>query len=137
MQYLLGIMVEVTFEVKMRFLSVLAVLAAMTVSVPVEAGLGSATTKTKASIYDAWCGVPKNDCTISFNDGRITVDGTDSIDFEQITYITENKDINEWTMDIKTTFGIEYLEEGAEDPEFAEVIFLHRPTAKRCGFGAI
>ena len=109
-------MVEVTFEVKMRFLSVLAVLAAMTVSVPVEAGLGSATTKTKASIYDAWCGVPKNNCTISFNDGRITVDGTDSIDFEQITYITENKDINEWTMDIKTTFGIEYLEEGAEGP---------------------
>ena len=124
-------MIEVTFALKMRFLPALAALAAITVSLPVEAGLGSATTKTKSSIYEAWCGVPKNDCTISFNDGKITVDGTDSIDFEQITYITENRDLNEWTMDIKTTFGIEYLEEGAEDPEFAEVIFLHRPTAKR------
>ena len=104
-------------------LAAIAGLSLIIAGVPVNAGLGSATSKTKASAYDAWCGERKNDCKISFNDGKITVDGSDSVDFEDITYITRNADYNVLTEISLFTFGIEYIEDGMDNPEFAEILF--------------
>ena len=116
----------------MRHLLLLPLLVASSLAYsPVNAGLGSATSTTKSSAYDGWCGERKNDCTISFNNGKITVNNSDSVDFEDITYITRNADYNEWTGDWLFTFGIEYLEEGMDDPEFAEILFQHKKTANR------
>lgn len=117
----------------MKKFSLAAIAAASLIiaGLPVNAGLGSATSKTKSSAYDAWCGEPKNDCKVSFIDGKITVNNSDSVDFEDITYITRNADYSKWTETWLFTFGIEYLEEGLEDPEFAEILFQHRKTANK------
>ena len=112
-------------------LAAIAALSLIIAGVPVNAGLGSATSKTRASAYDAWCGERKNDCKISFNDGKITVDDSDSVDFEDITYITRNVDYNVLTEISLFTFGIEYIEDGMDDPEFAEILFQHEKTADR------
>ena len=99
--------------------------------VPVNAGLGSAATKTESSTYDCYCGKKGNDCKVSFNNGKITVDGKHSVDFEDITYITVNFEHSDWTYISTWTFGIEYLEEGMNDPEFAEILLQHKPTAEK------
>ena len=112
-------------------LAVIAVVSLLSAGIPAEAGLGAATSKTQASRYDAWCGEKGNDCKVSFKDGKITVNDSDSVDFEQVTYITRNRDYNVWTGDYLYTFGIEYLEEGASDPEFAEILFMHTGTADK------
>ena len=117
----------------MKKLSLAAIAAVSLIigGMPVNAGLGSAATKTKSSSYDCYCGEKGNDCKVSFSNGKITVDEEDSVDFEDITYITQNYEYNEWTGVRTYTFGIEYLEEGLDDPEFAEIILLHRPTARK------
>ena len=116
----------------MRHLLLLPLLVASSLaSTPVNAGLGSAASTTKSSAYDAWCGERKNDCKVSFSGGKITVDRSDSVDFEDITYITRNQDYDKWTGDWLFTFGIEYLEEGMDDPEFAEILFQHKKTANK------
>ncbi len=97
---------------------------------PSQAGLGSATSKTRASSYDAWCGEKGNKCKISFNDGKITVNNSDSIRFNQITYITRNSSYSAWSGATTYTFGIEY-KEGESSPEFAEILFGHSDTAKK------
>ena len=56
---------------------------------PAIAGLGKATSVTAASSYDAWCGEVRNNCTIEFKDQKIIVDGTDSVRWSDITYITQ------------------------------------------------
>ena len=48
-----------------------------------------------------------------------------------MTYITRNEDYDRWSTDTIYAFGIEYLEEGASDPEFAEILFLHEGTANK------
>ena len=55
------------------------------------------------------------------------------VDFEDITYITSNYERIKFNfMPGPTwTFGIEYLEEGMEAPEFAEILFKHEATADR------
>ena len=98
---------------------------------PATAGLGSAAIKGSTKGYEAWCGEAGNDCKVTFADGKITVNDKDSVDFNNITYITRTSDYNEWDYSWKITFGIEYLEEGMENPEFAEIIFGHLPTSKR------
>ena len=97
---------------------------------PANAGLGEAATKSQSSIYDAWCGEKGNDCKVSFTGGKITVNNSDSVKFEQLTYITKNR-VVEQPFGYITTFGIEYLEEGADAPEFAEILLMHDPTADR------
>ena len=99
---------------------------------PAHSGLGSAASKSSKSGYDAWCGERGNECTVTFADGKITVNKKHSVDFNDITYITRNV---EERLDIAGgdiyTFGIEYQEAGDDAPEFAEILFQHRPTANR------
>ena len=111
-------------------LAVIAAVSLFSAGIPASAGLGAAASKT-ASRYEAWCGEKGNDCKVSFKDGKITVNDSDSVDFEQVTYITRNEDYSPWTGDTVYTFGIEYLEEGVPDPEFAEILFLHKGTANK------
>ena len=114
----------------MRHLLLLPLLVASSlVARPVYAGLGEATSKSQSATYEAWCGEKGNDCKVSFANGRITVNDKHSVDFSDITYITRNEEGGsyEW----KWVFGVEYLEEGMEAPEFAEFIFAHTKTADR------
>ena len=116
-----------TFAVGTALLS-----AALLSATPAEAGLGQATSTTAASTYDAWCGKPKNNCKVDFKNQKITVNGTDSIDWKQITYITKNKKRCDdgWTnCGWVYTFGIEYKEDG--QIQFAEILFQHDATAGR------
>ena len=119
----------------MRHLLLLPLLVASSlVAMPAHSGLGTATTKTKSSTYEAWCGQKGNDCKISFSQGKITVNNSDSVDFEDITYITSNYERGSSSIFMPGptwTFGIEYLEEGMEAPEFAEILFKHEATADR------
>ena len=97
---------------------------------PATAGLGSAATKGSSKGYDAWCGEKGNNCNIVFANGKITVDKQYSVSFGDITYITRNSEgIYTWNNLIR--FGIEYQEEGMDEPEFAEVLFRHLPTSNR------
>ena len=96
---------------------------------PAHSGLGSAASKSSESGYEAWCGKRGNDCKVTFADGKISVDGKHSVNFEDITYITRNRE--EFDFDYQYTFGIEYLEEGMTDPEFAEILFMHTGTANK------
>ncbi len=115
--------------IDMRHLLLLPFLVASSLAViPVHAGLGEATSKSKSASYDAWCGEKGNDCKVSFNNGKITVNESDSVDFSDITYITRN---NETVWNFKYVFGVEYLEEGMDEPEFAEFIFQDTRTANR------
>ena len=51
-----------------------------------------------------------------------------SVNFDDITYITQN-DESLWSY--RYVFGVEYLEDGMEESEFAEFIFAEPRTAKR------
>ena len=119
----------------MRFLTSLAASVAIGTSLiaatPATAGLGSAAIKGSTKGYEAWCGEAGNVCKVKFADGKITVNNKDSVDFDNITDITRTSDYNEWTYSWKITFGIEYLEEGMENPEIAVIIFGHLPTSNR------
>ena len=119
----------------MRALTSLATAVAIGTSLiaatPATAGLGSAAIKGSTKGYEAWCGEKGNDCKVQFANGKITVNNKDSVDFDNITYITRTSDYNKWDYSWKITFGIEYLEENMENPEFAEIIFGHLPTSKR------
>ena len=98
---------------------------------PAIAGLGSAATKGSSKGYDAWCGEKGNDCKVTFADGKITVNNTDSVDFKSLTYITRTSDYNEWSGNWTITFGIEYLEEDMKNPEFAEILFANKAVANK------
>ena len=99
---------------------------------PAHSGLGDAATDSSAKGYDAWCGKKGNNCNVKFVDGRIIVNDKDSVRFEDITYITKNGEYtNIWTTSWVTTFGIEYLEEGMNEPEFAEILFANQGAANR------
>ena len=120
----------------MKFLASLAAAVAIGTSLiaatPATAGLGSAATKGSAKGYDAWCGEKGNNCKVKFADGKITVNNKDSVDFKDITYITRTTDNNVfWASSVTQTFGIEYLEKGMEQPEFAEIIFQNLGTANK------
>ena len=112
-------------------LAAIAAVSLFSAGISANAGLGDATSKTQASSYDVWCGERKNDCKVSFNDGKITVNDSDSVDFEDITYITRNADYNSWSETWLFAFGIEYIEDGMEDPEFADILFQHKKTANK------
>jgi hypothetical protein len=57
---------------------------------PVLAGLGAAVTEAPDSIK-AWCGKPLNNCTITFQDGRMKVDGNEGILPSQIRLTNTNR----------------------------------------------
>ena len=101
-------------------------------SLPANAGLGAAAVSESESGYDAWCGKRGNDCKVVFKDEKITVDGKDSVKFQDLTYITRSI---EHRYDFQggdiITFGIEYKEEGMSSPEFAQILFMHYGTADR------
>ena len=110
----------------------LAAIAAMSFFVPglpVYAGLGEAASKSTSSTYDAWCGEKGNECEVSFVGGRITVNQTSSVDFKDITYITNHMKPNFWAA--TWVFGVEYQEDGMESPEFAEFLFMDMDAARR------
>ena len=115
------------------FVAATSISALLVATMPVSAGLGSAAIKGSTKGYDAWCGEKGNDCKVTFTDGKITVNNTDSVDFKNITYITRSIDnINAfWASSVLQTFGIEYLEEGMEQPEFAEIIFQNHGAAEK------
>ena len=118
----------------MRALTSLAASVAIGTSLitatPASAGLGTATTQSNEKGYDAWCGEKGNNCNIVFANGKITVDKQYSVSFKDITYITRNSEgIYTWNNLIR--FGIEYQEEGMDEPEFAEILFRHFNTANR------
>ena len=108
----------------------IAIGASLITATPAIAGLGSATQKGSEAGYDAWCGERGNDCNVTFKDGKITVDNSDSVDFDDITYITRNRE-GKWDTNLLWRFGIEYLEEGLDAPEFAEILFIHESTANK------
>ncbi len=94
---------------------------------PVCAGLGPATESNSGSdTYNAWCGERGNDCTVSFKGGKITVNGTHSVNFEDITYITRGS----FKIHL-ITFGIEYIEDGMAEPEFSEILFQNVWAAEK------
>ena len=111
-------------------LAAIAAASLLAAGLPVNAGLGAATSKSSAAGYDAWCGEKGNDCNIVFSSGRITVDKKDSVSFEDITYITKNIE-GRYRYERVFRFGIEYKEKGMSEPEFAEVLFMHEDTAER------
>ena len=99
---------------------------------PATAGLGSAAVSESESGYDAWCGKCGNDCKVVFRDGKITVDSINSVNFEDLTYITRSV---ERKLEIQggdiITFGIEYLGDNMDSPEFAQILFMNYGTANR------
>ena len=110
---------------------ILPAIAALAFCSPAFAGLGPASSS-KPAAYDAWCGEKGNDCKVSFDGGKITVDGKHSVSFDQLTYITRNRgDYNSWNYSYTHTFGIEYTVEGQTAPEFAEILFMNNDTANR------
>ena len=116
-----------------RFLSVaIASLSILGAISPAYSGLGSAASKSSESGYDAWCGERGNDCKVTFANGKITVDGKNSVEFDNITYITRNVDPRpDFAGGDTYVFGIEYLEDGMKEPEFAEIMFMHYGTSAR------
>ena len=50
---------------------------------PAVAGLGAASSSASTS-FDAWCGSKGNKCKVKFADELITVNGSDSISFDQV-----------------------------------------------------
>ena len=111
-------------------LAAIAATSLLVAGLPVNAGLGAATKSSSEAGYEAWCGEKGNDCNIVFADGKITVNKKDYVSFEDITYITRNNEgIYTWNNLIR--FGIEYQEEGMDEPEFAEILFRHLNTANR------
>lgn len=115
-----------------NFLLAVAVFSALLISgLPVSAGLGAATSKTKSSSYDAWCGEKGNDCKIRFYRGRLIVNEYDSVDFDDITFITRNVSHGFWKGQYTITLGIEYQEKEMEEPEFAEIIFGNLDVADK------
>ena len=97
---------------------------------PANAGLGSAALSGSKKGYDAWCGKRGNDCKVVFEDGKITVDKVNSVDFTDITYITRTFGVEKgcvWHSCGNVIFGIEYHEKGMESREYAEILFFqHR-----------
>ena len=98
---------------------------------PAHSGLGEAATDNNAKGYDAWCGKKGNDCNVKFVDGRIIVNDKDSVLFDDITYITRNFESSTMWESSKTIFGIEYLEKGMSNPEFAQFLFANPGAANR------
>ena len=109
---------------------ILPAIAALTLCSPAFAGLGPASSS-KPAAYDAWCGQRKNDCKVSFEGERITVDGKHSISFDQLTFISRNfMSPTLSAHDNYTAFGIEYRNEDGSS-EFAEILFAHYATDDR------
>ena len=110
----------------------IAIGASLITTAPATAGLGSAATKGSTKGYDAWCGEKGNNCKVKFADGVITVDRKNSVRFEDLTYITRNFEQRDYVHGGSIViFEIEYLEEGMDSPEYAEIIFQHFPTSNR------
>ena len=57
----------------------------------VRADLGSAELDRSSQTFQAWCGKPKNDCTVSFENNKMFVNGKDSIDRSQVLRIWSDK----------------------------------------------
>ena len=115
-----------------KFLLAMSVASTLlTAALPVNAGLGAATSETKSSSYDAWCGEKGNYCKIRFQRGRLVVNRYDSVDFDDITFITRNVSHGFWKGQYTITLGIEYQEGEMEEPEFAEVIFGNLDVANK------
>ena len=116
--------------IKSAFIAITAASIAL-ISSPSYAGLGDAAKTNTQSGYEAWCGEEGNSCNVKFTNGRITVNNSDSVDFNDITYITRNVEHKKTIFKSKSihTFGIEYLEAGMKKPEFAEILFINNGAA--------
>ena len=112
-----------------RLLASFAACTIVLLGTPAFAGLGAAASKSNESGYEAWCGERGNDCKVTFGNGKITVDGKHSVSFDDITYITRNEELVD--LGPQYVFGIEYLEDDMNEPEFAEIIFIHTNTSNR------
>ena len=112
-------------------ISGLAIVSICIIGSPSSAGLGDAAKKSTESGYEAWCGEEGNSCNVRFTDGKITVNNSDSVNFNDITYITRNVEHKKTIFKSKSihTFGIEYLEAGMKQPEFAEILFINNGAA--------
>ncbi|KZR80682.1 hypothetical protein PMIT1342_02642 [Prochlorococcus marinus str. MIT 1342] len=60
---------------------------------PVLSGLGSAQGK-QTEKFDAWCARKGNDCVVLFKNGKITVDGNDSVPYEDIVGLSKASNWN-------------------------------------------
>ena len=81
---------------------------------PAAAGLGAASSSSSTS-FDAWCGSKGNKCKVKFADERITVNGSDSISFDQVIGYTTAQN---WRYRIGGsywlhTITIQYVEDGS------------------------
>ena len=92
---------------------------------PSSAGLGPATSSTPKT-YKAWCGRKGNNCSVSFAEGKITVNGKDSINHDQLSFINVLRDYEcglSPTCSVISTFNVEYIED--DKRHLAKFIFIH------------
>jgi len=75
---------------KKLFLSVAAISLLSLMPNPAFSGLGSAQGE-QTEKFDAWCGKKGNKCVVLFKDGKITVDGTDSIAYEDVVGLSTGR----------------------------------------------
>ena len=94
---------------------------------PALAGLGSAS-KAKVESYDVWCGEVKNDCKVSFKDGKISVNESDSVGYENVVSVSQDFDMTFWGS-LMFVYGVEYVEGDSEQIEFAQFMVQHERTS--------
>ena len=78
---------------KRLFLSVAAISLLSLMPHPALSGLGSAE-GAQTEKFDAWCAKRRNKCVVLFKDGKITVNGTDSIPYEDVVGLSKAYDYN-------------------------------------------
>ena len=97
----------------------------------VHAGLGSAT-QPDIETYSAWCGKKGNDCKVTFEADRLSVDGTDYVlyrDIKAVNYLLQDRR----PYFRRHYFEFEYVEQnpdGETEVKRAKIIFGHAKTAK-------
>ena len=80
--------------------------------------------------YDALCGKQRVDCTVSFRDEQILVNGEVLCDFSELGTPHPEISANYWGQP-KATYSIPYRRKGATTNSLAQVHFLYSNTGLR------
>ena len=105
----------------------LPLLAALALPTAVNAGLGDAEGLSQKE-FDAWCGQAGNNCKVVFSDNRLTVNGIDGIQRDQLIEFSYDSTYNQWDYSTKHFFTLSYKEDGVI--KSGTFIFGHGKTSK-------